>query len=61
MTETYTPTEPTLTEVTEATSPATAKEVRTWAAANGHEVGQRGRISTALRSAFETATGRPAA
>ncbi|MEU4568644.1 histone-like nucleoid-structuring protein Lsr2 [Micromonospora sp. NPDC023956] len=40
---------------------ATAADVRTWAKANGIEVGQRGRIASGVKDAFEKSTGRRAA
>lgn len=39
---------------------ATPAEVREWAKANGHEVSDRGRLSTEVRAAFTAATGREA-
>lgn len=39
---------------------ATAREVREWAKANGHEVSEKGRLSTEVRAAFTAATGRAA-
>lgn len=42
------------------TEKATAREVREWARANGHEVPERGRLSKEVREAFSTATGRAA-
>lgn len=41
--------------------PATSKDVREWAAANGVEVGTRGRIRTEVLEAFVTSTKRPLA
>jgi hypothetical protein len=38
--------------------PATAKEIREWAAQNGVEVGLRGRIKTEVLEAFVAATKR---
>ncbi|WP_414648561.1 Lsr2 family DNA-binding protein [Curtobacterium sp. CFBP9011] len=44
---------------TDATPPPTAFEelgkIREWAAANGHEVSSRGRISQAVRDAYDAA------
>ncbi|RLK22662.1 Lsr2 protein [Micromonospora sp. M71_S20] len=47
---------------TETEAPATAKEVRTWAAVNfrGH-VGARGRLAGDVKAAFTEATGRQVA
>ncbi|MDG4792724.1 histone-like nucleoid-structuring protein Lsr2 [Micromonospora sp. WMMD1082] len=42
-------------------APATVTEIRTWARERGIAVGQRGRLSGDVRTAFETATGRKAA
>lgn len=39
---------------------ATAREVREWAKANGHDVSERGRLSAEVREAFTAATGRAA-
>jgi hypothetical protein len=46
--------------MTDTTEKATAAEVREWAKANGHEVAERGRLSTEVREAFTAATGRAA-
>ncbi|MFG3715828.1 histone-like nucleoid-structuring protein Lsr2 [Micromonospora sp. NPDC047730] len=49
-------------ETTETpTLTATPKEVRAWAKENGHDVGDRGRISKEIKAAFQAATGRLAA
>lgn len=37
-----------------ATSGASAKEIREWARANGHQVPDRGRIPADVRAAFES-------
>lgn len=41
-----------------AQPPATLREVREWASANGHTVGARGRVKSEVTDAFTKATGR---
>lgn len=42
-------------------TPATVREVRTWATENGFEVAQRGKLKAAVIEAFTAKTGRPLA
>ncbi|SCF42495.1 Lsr2 protein [Micromonospora echinospora] len=49
------------TETTTTETAATPKEVRAWAKANGHNIGDRGRVSQAIKDAFTAATDRQVA
>jgi len=42
---------------TKADSSSSTSEIRAWAAANGHEVSSRGRVSSEVREAYEQAHG----
>lgn len=42
-----------------APPPPTLAEIRTWARENGYAVSDRGRVSRAVREAFEAAAGKP--